>query len=199
MMIILPRGRPDPMSILDHNVYENVRTRIIVLHKGCLLLLPPQSPGISWRPPGGGLEPHESLAECAIREVYEETGLKVRLAGIAFLREWVVPEHCFLPIERGQYGYGLEVYFYAFPSTDQIEPRRENETRPIPQWVSLEEVPELALWPKELKAIAIALKAGEELTGITSFVTNMGPENSIWAKPGAVKFNFQVSEEEQQV
>jgi 8-oxo-dGTP pyrophosphatase MutT (NUDIX family) len=32
-----------------------------------------------WVPPGGGLEPGESLAACAIREVREETGLEIEI------------------------------------------------------------------------------------------------------------------------
>jgi 8-oxo-dGTP pyrophosphatase MutT (NUDIX family) len=97
------------MSIFSHDIYQNVRTRTIVLHDGCMLLFPPEKDGGiwgdgAWGLPGGGLEPHESLAECARREVLEETGLSVRIGAIAFLLEWVVP--CYGPgIEPGE-GYG---------------------------------------------------------------------------------------------
>ena len=64
---------PDRISIFNHNVFENVRTRAIVLHGDSLLLLPPGSDAAeaAWGLPGGGLWPHESLAECARREVLE--------------------------------------------------------------------------------------------------------------------------------
>ena len=32
----------------------------------------------TWAPPSGGVEPGETIAECAIREVLEETGIKIR-------------------------------------------------------------------------------------------------------------------------
>src|SRR5947209_3696134 len=83
------------MSIFNHNVYENIRTRVIVLHRSCVLMIPPvnNGPQESWGLPGGGLNPNESLAECARREVLEETGISVRVGRIAFIREWVVPKY----------------------------------------------------------------------------------------------------------
>lgn len=49
-----------------------------------------------WVPPGGGVEGAESLAECARRETFEETGLSVELGGIAYVREFLEPDyhHC---------------------------------------------------------------------------------------------------------
>ncbi len=82
------------MQIFSHNIYENVRTRIIVIHMGKLLLLEPSEIGPGWRLPGGGLEPNESLAECGEREVMEETGIEVKVSSVAFLREFVVPKYC---------------------------------------------------------------------------------------------------------
>src|SRR2546422_9972728 len=114
------------MSILNHNIYDNVRTRVIVLHQGCMLLRPPQEAGSAWRLPGGGLLPNESLAECAIREVFEETGFRIHISSLAFLREWVMPKYCSLPDGQEQPGFGLEVYFYARPSNEPSAPRPKN-------------------------------------------------------------------------
>lgn len=49
------------MSRPNHNIYDNIRTRVIILHRGSLLLNPPAEEGEGWRPPGGALEPAESL------------------------------------------------------------------------------------------------------------------------------------------
>ena len=40
-----------------------------------------------WVQPGGHIEPDELPEEAAIREVYEETGIKIKLLGIRFPRE----------------------------------------------------------------------------------------------------------------
>src|SRR5262249_15650144 len=85
-----PRGRDgaaeaggNGVSILSHDIYENIRTRTIVLHLGHILLIPADSSAEGnstvWRLPGGGLEPHEALAECARGEVLEETGIRMAL------------------------------------------------------------------------------------------------------------------------
>jgi 8-oxo-dGTP pyrophosphatase MutT (NUDIX family) len=106
------------MSIFSHNIYENIRTRTLVLYQGAILLHPPEKDGGIWGTgvwglPGGGLEPGESLADCARREVLEETGIPVRIGNIAFVQEWVVPRYS-MALEPGEgYGYGLEVFHYA--------------------------------------------------------------------------------------
>ena len=51
------------MSIFNHLIYDNVRTRVIVTYEGSILLLPPREPSSGWLLPGGGLEPKESLAD----------------------------------------------------------------------------------------------------------------------------------------
>ncbi|MCM3132874.1 NUDIX hydrolase [Paenibacillus polysaccharolyticus] len=42
----------------------------------------------TWSLPGGTVEPHETLGVAAIREVYEQTGLQVKLGGVAAINEY---------------------------------------------------------------------------------------------------------------
>jgi phosphatase NudJ len=161
------------MSIFSHNVYDNVRTRVIVIDKGRLLLLEPFEPGAGWQLPGGGLEPHESLADCAEREVFEETGINVKVTRVAFLREFVVPRYCAVPNGGDRVGYGLEVYLYADPAADQLEPRLEHAGAQPPHWIPLGEVPALPVWPKELKTLAALLASGNIPRGVPSFVSQL--------------------------
>ena len=62
--------------MFTHNIYRNIRTRVIVVRDGKMLLFPPGSDGTGrdpYRgPPGGGMKPNESLYECGEREVMEE-------------------------------------------------------------------------------------------------------------------------------
>jgi phosphatase NudJ len=159
------------VSILSHNIYDNVRTRVIVPHDGALLLLPMTIDGQEmWGPPGGGMEPRESMAECAAREVLEETGIAVDIGRIAFLREWVVPTYCALPEAGDGFGFGLEVFFWARPSDPRaVTPRGELEAH----WILLADVPDLPLWPNELKSLAGIIASATRPAGVHSFVSRL--------------------------
>ncbi|HMN27772.1 MAG TPA: NUDIX domain-containing protein, partial [Caldilineaceae bacterium] len=124
------------MLVFNHNVYDSIRTRVIVLHRAQMLLLPPLQDGDGWQVPGGGLEQNESLSECAVREVFEETGLRIQVASIAFLREWVVPRHCVLPGGPEGIGFALEVFLYAHPVGAETALRPEEPGAKHPQWIS---------------------------------------------------------------
>lgn len=55
---------------------------IIVIDEWERLLLERRSDNGLWGLPGGGVEPGESILETAAREVFEETGLTVRITGL---------------------------------------------------------------------------------------------------------------------
>jgi phosphatase NudJ len=160
------------VSIFSHDIYDNIRTRTIVLHKGHILLIPADSSdegnSMVWRLPGGGLEPHESLAECARREVLEETGIPVRVGRIAFLREWVVPQYAPASDPADGHGFGLEVFHYAYPEEPVPALRPEKPGARPAEWILLTEVPALPLWPKELKPLCQRLLEGQAPEGSIS-------------------------------
>jgi 8-oxo-dGTP diphosphatase len=175
------------MSIFSHNVYENVRTRVIVIHLARLLLLEPYKPGAGWQLPGGGLEPNESLAECGEREVFEETGIQVKVSSVAFLREWVVPKYCSSYEDGEGVGFGLEVFLYAHLTTQPSALRLERPDAQTPHWVPLAQLPMLPVWPKELKTLAGIAISGHTPQGVPSFVSQLespdvpAPEATIFA------------------
>ena len=49
----------------------------VVINRRAEVLLQLRRDSKTWAPPSGGLEPGENLAQCAIREVLEETGIEV--------------------------------------------------------------------------------------------------------------------------
>ena len=56
--------------------------RVVVVSRGELLLVQHRDRArneVYWCPPGGGRERGETLEEAAVREVYEETGISVRV------------------------------------------------------------------------------------------------------------------------
>lgn len=69
-----------------------VRCMAIIEHEGKILLINHSglnSKNCFWMPPGGGVEPYESIIECIEREVYEETGLEVLGNTFMYLHEHV--------------------------------------------------------------------------------------------------------------
>jgi 8-oxo-dGTP pyrophosphatase MutT (NUDIX family) len=168
----------ETMGIFSHDIYENIRTRTIVLLDGCILLHPPEKDGGiwgsgAWGLPGGGLKPHESLAECARREVLEETGILVSVGPIAFLQEWVVPRYAQALEPGAGHGYGLEVFHYASPEQPVPLPRPERAGDPPARWVPISEVPNLPIWPKQLKDLCQRLAEGRPPVDCTSFVGHL--------------------------
>jgi 8-oxo-dGTP diphosphatase len=72
---------------------HRVRAAVIILEEGKVLLVKHVDPTTGnewWIPPGGGLLPQDrSAADCAVREVFEETGLKVAVGKLIYVREFV--------------------------------------------------------------------------------------------------------------
>lgn len=70
------------------------RSRVFVIHEGRLLLLRSWLSGKSWSVPGGGAKRGEDLAKSAVRELYEETGIKAET-------ENLVPKGDFVHSKKG--------------------------------------------------------------------------------------------------
>lgn len=187
--------------MFTHDIYRNVRVRVIVVHRNQMLLHPVGEDRLgrdAYRVlPGGGLEPNETLYEAGEREVMEETGLRVKVTSVAFLREWVVPKHVSVedaraemaafgveqpPESVGDHAYGLEVYLWAeLREGESREPKRgDRRDGVVAEWVSLGQVEHESLFPTELKALARDLAEGRLLMGVPSFATGLG---SPWDEP----------------
>ena len=104
-----------------------------------------------WVQPGGHIEDDETPEEAALREVYEETGLRVRLLGERFPREddFVRP----LGIQRnrkvkadGEMHMHVDIIYAAVPNDDQEIVLNAEESDDI-KWFSRNELEQINCFP----------------------------------------------------
>ena len=104
-----------------------------------------------WTQPGGHIEDDETPEEAALREVYEETGLRVRLLGERFPREedFIRP----LGIQKnrrtmsdGEMHMHVDIIYAAIPNDDDKEKLNKEEADDI-RWFSREELEDIDCFP----------------------------------------------------
>ncbi len=100
-----------------------------------------------WTQPGGHIEYDETPEEAALREVYEETGLRVKLLGDHFPREedYIKP----LGIQKNRHSNGethVDIICAAVPnhSTDEVLNKEESDDI---GWFSREELDHIDCFP----------------------------------------------------
>ena len=143
----------------------NVRSTVkaIVLHEGGVLLnrCRDANNGEYYSLPGGGQEQYETLAEAIHRECLEETGYSVEPIRFCALME----EICLDPVIREQYAqYAhkmLHIFVCQLTTTERMEPTETDDLQIAIEWVPLNDVPNLNLLPKEVRAAFPKLISGE--------------------------------------
>jgi len=73
-----------PVSIAAHTQFANIVTRTAIEHEGKYLLVQEGKSDVhgKWGFPGGKVDVGEVLSVSAVREIFEETGIKVELTGV---------------------------------------------------------------------------------------------------------------------
>ncbi len=112
---------------------------LVVVRRGHRFLLTQERKyGTSWSIPGGRVEPGESLAEAAVREVLEETGVPIKLDGILRV------EH-----SPGD-GVRVRILYTGFP-IDDTEPKTMADDESLgAAWLTLDEIRDRPLRGSEL-------------------------------------------------
>ena len=84
------------------------RATVVVSRAGRVLLVRDVDPKFSM--PGGGIEPGESPADAAVRELFEETGLRAtRTEGLFVFETGIHRHHVFLVEAEGDVKMGHEI------------------------------------------------------------------------------------------
>ena len=149
------------INIYGENRFEtHSRTRAacrgIVIRDG-MILMSYETNTDQWFIPGGGLEAGESLAECCIRELAEETGVLVRpveeyLIINEYYEEWKYASHYFCCEADGEAVRTLT--------------EREQEVGLEPRWIPLEEA--VALFSRHQEYASDEMKRGAYLREYTA-------------------------------
>jgi len=124
-------------------VQRHFTASAFVAHQDRVLLLLHSTKGL-WLPPGGHVEPDEAPAAAAVREVYEETGLRVVITSP--VRPHGVPEGAPRPeasleieVEPGHVHLDL-AYFAALAAGEDAAAIRPNEEAHALHWWSRQEL-----------------------------------------------------------
>ena len=138
--------------------------RVVVRAEGRVLLSNDTDPGLPgsnwWVTPGGGVDPGETFVQAAVRELWEETGLRVG------------PDRLVGPVARRRVGHGYsdqvliqteQFFIVDLPQRFMIDTSgytaEERQTLQATDWFSASELGGLTVWPAQLASL-LAWRAG---------------------------------------
>ncbi|ASF09114.1 putative hydrolase [Nocardia brasiliensis NBRC 14402] len=125
---------PQPNSIV-------VAATAFVQNKGGQVLMIQRSDNGLWAIPGGGQDFGEFIAETAVRETLEETGISIRVTGLVGL--YTDPRHV-MAYTDGEVRQQFSICFRAEPVGGQLHTSPES---PAVRWVAKSELDELEIHP----------------------------------------------------
>ena len=125
---------------MGDNMKHFCASAFIINPKNKKILLVKHSDYDKWLQPGGHIEDDETPEEAAVREVYEETGLKITLIGEHFPREEDLIRPLGVQCNRKQDGNRyIDIIYAAKPNSDNIELKINDESTEI-GWFSRNEL-----------------------------------------------------------
>ncbi|WP_432829730.1 NUDIX hydrolase [Dactylosporangium sp. CA-092794] len=112
----------------------------VVVNDAGELLLIHRADNDNWSLPGGGMEPGESMTDCAVRETFEETGIHVEVTGLVGI--YTDPRHVIVYTSNNEVRQEFSIVYTARPLGG--EPTPSDESREV-VWVSPDAIDRLPM------------------------------------------------------
>lgn len=120
------------VSVALHN---SRRVRVLVISSSNILLLRTRLGHQKWSTPGGGVNKNENPIDAAVRELYEETGIKVKPDMLNFIGEKRLPENKLWP------RYDAMFYVVKLSTTQKTNTHSKYEIIDT-KWFKISELPD---------------------------------------------------------
>ncbi len=147
--IVLWPSMATPLKTEERMPNVRIRVAVIIRKDNQVLLVEHQKDGQKyWLLPGGGVEFGESLANCAVRELKEETNLDIEVGSLAFVADSIAPDDS---------RHVVHVVFYAKELGGQLQVGQE-ERLYTARYVDIDELNNLVIYPPIAKDIVEAVE-----------------------------------------
>jgi ADP-ribose pyrophosphatase YjhB (NUDIX family) len=128
----------DPSAPKANSLVPSVN--VVVVNDAGEILLIRRTDNDNWAVPGGAIDLGESVAQAAVRETREESGIECEISGIVGI--YSDPKHVLLYTSNGEVRQEFSIVLTARPLSGQPTPSSESsEVR----WVSVDTVPEYTM------------------------------------------------------
>jgi ADP-ribose pyrophosphatase YjhB (NUDIX family) len=131
-----------------------VSVKAVVVQRGRILLLRHRDGEGEWYSlPGGGQEHGETLCEALVRECLEETGVRVRMGRLLFMRDYIAKNHEFAEEDADAHQFELMFECRISGSSDASLGSVPDQMQTGVAWMPLEELRVLRFYPKAVARI----------------------------------------------
>jgi ADP-ribose pyrophosphatase YjhB (NUDIX family) len=128
----------DPSAPKANSLVPSVN--VVVVNDAGEILMIRRTDNDNWAVPGGAIDLGESVAQAAVRETREESGIECEISGIVGI--YSDPKHVLLYTSNGEVRQEFSIVLTARPLSGQPTPSSESSKV---RWVSVDTVPEYTM------------------------------------------------------